>query len=192
MLRASSKRGITILEMLLVAALLSIFAAALIPSASPSVHRQLHTAGEWLQADLAYCRSLAITRGSPHRLTFLISENIYVLEHSGVDSAHDRLPAPHFQFVADPPHRRTTPLEMIPSTGGGVRLLSVQAIDEHGSRTIQEVEFGPLGQTTRPETILIRLSAGTGADRRNLSVGIHPVTGLTTLENYSVVENREF
>jgi hypothetical protein len=43
---------------------------------------------------------------------------------------------------------------------------------------VSNVEFGPLGSTTRPQETVVWLSCGAGSSERHVSIHVNPATGL--------------
>lgn len=160
----------------MVVTLMGILAAMAIPSASPGVVDKLESAGRVLAADLDFARSLAITNNSQYRVTIELANNRYVLEHSGASAALDVLPAHILPDIADTPDRHVTSLNDFPGMDG-VKLAAVRTTAGNLPGLL-DVEFGPLGGTTRSEDTIIWLAAGNGIARRFISVEINFVTGL--------------
>jgi hypothetical protein len=48
------------------------------------------------------------------------------------------------------------------------------------------VEFGPLGETVRADATVVWLVAGSGSDRKYITVEVNPVTGLALVGPYSI------
>jgi hypothetical protein len=74
-------------------------------------------------------------------------------------------------------------LDALPAIGGAARLYAVWSLSS-SSQTVGDLEFLPLGETTRTQPTLIWLTAGSGTGTRYLSVRVHPITGLYWVENY--------
>jgi prepilin-type N-terminal cleavage/methylation domain-containing protein len=153
--RASS--GVTLIELLIVLSLMGILAAAVIPSATPTIREQLAAAAHHVAADLAYCRSLGVTSYVHYRLRFVIEENKYFIE---------------------PGDRTAVELSDLPTVGPRVELYGIEA----GGKLIGALEFGPLGETVRAEETIIWLACGQGADRLYQMIRVNPVTGLAWIE----------
>lgn len=174
----------TLIELLIVVAVMGILAGLVLPRSDPSLHEQLRSAAQIMAADLAYGRSLAVTHNSEYRFTFDTDNNRYVLEHSGDDPALDALPDAPFRSADDPPNQQIVVLDDLPNVGASVRIARV-AREANLSQAVNDVEFGPLGGTTRSDQTVIWLAAGAGPSTRYISLRVNPATGLTTVGAYS-------
>ncbi len=171
-------RGFSLIEVLIVLALMGILAGVILPSSNPTIHDQLRSAARILATDLAYARSLAVTHGSQYEIAFEPDENRYVLRHSGTNASLDTLPDTPFRDPDDRPDEHTVNLADLPHIGAGVRIEGVV-----GS-TDRTVEFGPLGQCTSSVPATIWLAAGEGTARRFITVSVNPVTGLGSIGSF--------
>lgn len=179
--------GFSLIELLIVMAVMGILVGLVLPRSDPSLHEQLRSAAQIMAADLAYGRSLAVTNNSRYRFTFDTTGNRYILEHSGADASLDTLPDTPFRSPDDPPNRKIVALEELPHLGATVRIVEVAAQDilQETPQPVGDLEFGPLGGTSRAEQTTIWLAAGTGSATRYLQLDVNPVTGLTTVGAYS-------
>ena len=178
--------GLTLLELLMVLAVVGLLAGLVLPSAQPTVHEQLRSAARILAADMAYARSLAVSNGSRYRIVFEPSLNRYALEHSGTATPLDTLPDSPFRKPGDPPNRHITRFDELPRAGAGVRLLGAAA--RSGSyEKVSTVEFGPLGATTHAGPTVVWLAAGAASETRYITVTVNPVTGLAGVDSIAVV-----
>lgn len=176
--------GFSLVELLIVIALMGILAGVVLPSSNPTIHDQLHSAAQILATDLAYARSLAVTQGSSYRTTFDLAANRYVLRHSGTNPALDRLPDSPFRNPDDPADQHVVDLDELPHIGVPVQLAAVRTPTGALAQP-NEVEFGPLGETTETDTTAIWLSAGEGTAKRYIVLYVNPVTGLTTIGDFT-------
>lgn len=174
------KPGFTLIELLIVVSLMMVLAGLALPHSAPSLHEQLRSTARILAGDLAYARSLAVMNASSYRLSFDLASNTYTLRHSGSDAALDHLPSPPFASPQDTPTRHTVALADLPHVAAPARLAAV-AVSGTALQAVSDVEFGPLGQTTRSGVTLIWLAAGEGAAQRYLAISVHPVTGLASI-----------
>lgn len=179
-MRPLNRNGFTLIELLIVVSIMAILSALVIPSATPAISQRLHSAAEMMATDLGYVRSLAVSNASEYRVTFDVTNNRYVIEHSGSNTALDTLPPGPFWAADDPATQHIVDLNLIPTLSrGGVRLSTVATGD---GTPLTEVEFGPLGATTESDETLIWFSAGGGSQERAVAVFVNPVTGLATAE----------
>jgi len=176
--------GFSIIELLIVVAIMGILAGLVLPRSDPGLHEQLRSAAQIMAADLAYGRSLAGINNSRYRFTFDTTNNRYILEHSGSDPALDILPNTPFRSLDDPPDQQIVAFEDLPHLGATVRIVEVAA---QGSppQPVGDLEFDPLGGTSRAAETTVWLAAGTGSATRYFQLGVNPVTGLTTVGAYS-------
>jgi len=178
--RRRTHRGLSLIELLITLAIVSILAAMLIPRMGQQVPDQLLSVSEIVAADLEYARSLAVVNNSKYQVTFEPAQNRYVLRHSGLNTLLHVLPASPFRQVSDEPDQQTTALSDLPLAQPMVSLHSVVAAG--GTLTsVSDVEFTPLGGTTRTERTVVWLLCGNGAERRFISVEINPATGLVEI-----------
>jgi prepilin-type N-terminal cleavage/methylation domain-containing protein len=173
--------GFSLIELLIVITVLGILAGLILPKADPAFHDQLRAAAQILRTDLAYARSLAVANSSTYRITFDTANNRYVLEHSGSRAALDTLPESPFRNAGDPPDQHIVDLDELPHVGSSVKILSATRLGAAPS-AVDDVEFGPLGETTRSSRTAILLSAGHGPGTRFMKVIVNPVSGLADVE----------
>ncbi|MHB1036967.1 MAG: pilus assembly FimT family protein [Pirellulales bacterium] len=184
MRRFRQSDGFSLLELLIVVAIMGIVAGLLLPSMSPSIHDQLEAAAQLVATDLAYGRSLAVANNSPYRFTFNLAQNRYILEHNeAAKPALDVLPITAFHPAQAPPKQYVVDLDELPRIGTPVLLAGVVAM-KATPEAVTEVEFGPLGQTSRAEESVVWLSCGANTATRYLSVRVNPVTGMTWIEDF--------
>ena len=178
--KATSVLGFSLIELLIVISIMGIFAGVVLTSFDPSIHDRLQGTAQILATDIAYARDLAVTNNSTYTITFDTTTHQYVIEHSGTNTALETLPETPFRNPSDPPDQQITDLQNLPFGGGPVELIAVHDLTP-SIVTVTDVEFGPLGETTRSFDMQIWLAAGEGEARRYLPMLVHPVTGLTTL-----------
>lgn len=181
--KARERDGLTLIEVMLVIAVMAVLVGLAIPSATPAVGEQLRSAASIVAADLDYARSLAVTYGSDYRLTFDTTNHCYLLEHVGANASLDQLPRDLFGNMT-----ATTKYEVslaeLPTLGPEVCLAAAARLDGNGDYLgrVDRVVFGPLGETNRSEPTRIWLSAGSGTGRQTVSVLLNPVTGMALVE----------
>lgn len=169
--------GFSLIELLIVIAVMGILIGLILPSSDPTIHDQLRSVARIIATDLHYGRSLAVANNSTYRVAFSVEENSYALEHSGADANLDNLPDSPFRNPDDPLGQHVVRLEELPHVGPTVRIAAVAGLDAFLEAT-KEVEYGPLGETTRSGSTLIWLAAGSGSGTRYMQLTVNPVTGL--------------
>jgi prepilin-type N-terminal cleavage/methylation domain-containing protein len=169
-------RGYSLLELLLVVAVIAILAALVLPSAQPAVVEQLRSTARIVADDMAYARSLAVANNSAYRITFDITGNRYTLTYSGTNASLATLPATPFATSRDTTTQQITDLDELPHVGPTVRLAKV--LSGTSKQIVNYVEFNSLGETTGAESTLIWLTAGGGTDARYITLEVNPVTGI--------------
>jgi prepilin-type N-terminal cleavage/methylation domain-containing protein len=178
--RNSRALGLTLVELLITLVVISILAAMLVPQMGQQIPDQLTAVAEIVAADLDYARSLAVINNSKYCLTFEPDENRYVLRHSGANTLLHVLPASPFRQTTDAPDQQTTELDDLPLTQPTVRLLEV--LSDNGTLAVEsDLEFTPLGGTTRSATTVVWLACGGGADERFVPIRVNPATGLVEI-----------
>ncbi|MFI4876727.1 MAG: Tfp pilus assembly protein FimT/FimU [Blastopirellula sp. JB062] len=180
--QSSNCRAFTLVELLLVVALISVVTAIVLPQLAPSLDQQLQSCGSILAADLDYARSLAIANGSTYRITFDADANSYTLTHEGSNAAYDDLPSSPFHNTDANRAEHVTMLSQLPNVGVGVSIVGAVITGNSDTRT-NFVEFGPLGETAATQPTIIWLRAGRGVDSKYASVRVHPITGIAAYQN---------
>lgn len=174
----------TLLELLIVVALVGILAAAAVPAMQPSIHDRLQGAARILAADLGAARDLSVARGSTHRLTFDLTQNRYTLTHSGTNAALHTLPSTPFRSRHDTASAQVTDLDELPGwSAGSVELVAARR-EGSTSAAVTFVEFDSLGQTSLSDDTVFWLAAGAGPARRYLTVRVNATTGLPSVETF--------
>ena len=176
-------RGFSLLEVLIVLALIGLMAGLLLPATSPNVRTRLYAAATVLGRDVDYTRNLAITGADGYKLTFSVVDNTWTLTHSGTNSALNALPITPLHRASDPSNQQVVSLAQVPNVGGAVKLFAVWSLS-NPPQAVTDVEFLSQGETSRTQSTLVWLVAGGGDETRYLAVRINPVTGLYWLENY--------
>ena len=173
------RKGISLIEVMLVVVLIAVFAGYVITDSSTEVVEQLQQTAEIISADIAYCQSLAVSNNSKYRLRFIVIDNQYNLKHTGDNVALETLPEGVFQSNNSSTVRRTK-LENLSQMSSEVKLYAVYALTP-SPVSVNILEFGPLGETTRSQETVIWLECGNSSARRYMSITVNPVTGLTVI-----------
>jgi prepilin-type N-terminal cleavage/methylation domain-containing protein len=171
------RRGLSLVELIVVILIVAILAALAIPQAGSGVPERLDTAVTAVVCDLEMARSLAVSNSSSYRCTFDTAHSTYTLKHVGTNAALDVLPVSPFHQVSDDGQTLIAKLDDLPSLGGDVQLVSV-LINQSPPAEVADLEFNRLGSTTRAQETVLWLAAGRGDDRRYLSIVVNPTTGL--------------
>lgn len=175
--RRWERTAFSLIELLIVIAILGILLAAASPYLTTSVLAQLQMAADVVAGDLEYARGLAVANNSSYRITLSSSTNTYTLQHSGVVTALDRLPPSPFYKMSADGKQQTADLSALPMVAGAVKLAAAMK-NPAAPASVTDVEFGPLGGTTRVEATQIWLcSQGTGTSLF-ISITVNPTTGL--------------
>ena len=175
-----ARPAFTLLEMLMVIAIIAIFLAALMPLTESTTQDTMLAAAQNVATDLAYARSLAVANNSSYTVHFDIDQNQYVLEHSGANAALDTLPNSVFRSPDDPPDQRITKLANLPGILDPIKVIAVYS-GGNSPQPITDIEFGPLGETTETSHSIIVLTIGSGSRRHYALVVVNPITGLATV-----------
>lgn len=170
-----SLAGFTLIELLMVIAVVGILVGLVLPSTDPSIADQLQSTAEVLAGELAYGRSLAVADNSTYRFRFDLTQNRIILEYSGSTPGLSVLPQTPFRSSQDTSTQRIIALDDLPQIGARVQ---IAAVADSANGSVSDVEFGPLGQTTRSDATTIWLQAGQGLSTRYMWLSIDPVTGL--------------
>ncbi len=186
-MRWPRSQGLTLLELLVVVMIVAILAAVALPDAAPPLHEQLRATAQIVATDLAYARSLAVANGSKYRVTFDFAENRLVTRHSGTNASLTTMPTTPFSAPGDPSDRHVCDLDELPHVGPAVRLAAAVAATGSTQEKVADVEFGPLGQTTRSDPTVLWLAVGAGSEARYLALSINPATGLVTVGDATAV-----
>lgn len=182
--RRANTTGLTLLELLIVLSLMVVLAGLVIPRSEPTLRDQLESAAQVLASDLAYGRCLAVVTNSSYCFRFDPANNKYTFQHSGAAASLNDLPRFPYPSAEDTPTQHVVALKDLPHVGATVRLAAVVASGTV-SQPVGDLEFGPLGGTTRSAGTVIWLCAGKGAAIRYISLSVNPITGLATVGSYS-------
>ena len=169
----------TLLEVLIVVAVIAILAAVIMPNTSTSYHDQLCAAANIVAAELSYARSLAETNGSKYMVTLDIPTNRLLLKHTGTSAALNQLPKNVFNSDLDTAETHIVDID---------ELSSIQNVAIHRVAIFRDsliattnVEFGPLGETTAQYPTLIWLATGPADERLYILISVDPISGLASV-----------
>ena len=173
------RRAFSLVEVLIAVAILGIMAAAAIPYFSSNVPQQMQMAADILANDLVYARGLAVANNSSYRLTFNLasSNSTYVLQHSGTNPALNKLPPSPFHTFNAARTQQTADFTKQPMLYCTVVIAAVQ-MSPAAPSSVTDLEFGPLGNTTRSEVTLIWLSSTATGTRLFIPITVNPITGI--------------
>jgi prepilin-type N-terminal cleavage/methylation domain-containing protein len=174
---SKSRRGYTLVEVMIAVSITAIMAGAAVPLFQPNVTVQLEATGQVVAADLMRVRDLAVSNNSSYRLTFDLAQNQYYLEHTGTNAALNTLPSTIYLNSSNTATRQYTKLDDLPHIGVSPKLHAVVTVAT-GATNVTTVEFDALGATTASAETQIWLTTGSGDGLRYISLRIDPVTGL--------------
>lgn len=174
---ARCRPGFSLIEILIVVTILGIVLAMATAYLSTSVPQQLQMAADSVAGDLAYARGLAVANNSSYRWTFDIANNRYVLQHSGVGTALNKLPPSPFHTFNTGSTQQTADLAKLPLAAGTVKFAAVQK-NPPAPSDVTDLEFGPLGNTTRSEVTLVWLVSSHSGTKTYIPITINPTTGI--------------
>ena len=171
------RRAFSLVELLIVIAILGILLAVASPYLSSDVPQQLQMAADSVSGDFVYARGLAVANNSSYRFTFNIAANTYLLEHTGAVTALNKLPPSPFHTFNTGSTQQTTDLSKLPMLAGSVKFAAVQKNPASPS-DVTNLEFGPLGATTRPEATLVWLVSNATGTKMYIPITINATTGI--------------
>ncbi len=164
----STRLAFTLLEIIIVIAIIAVAALFAVPMFSQAADVQLRTAANMVAADIEYAKSLAITRQQPHSVVFDTVNHAYkVCDETGTPVAHPLTPDGllSISFGADPRLKK-------------VRVAAVN-FDGAGDNAITFDYLGSPSSATRelldPGTVTL------AADGMTLNITIEPVTGYVSI-----------
>lgn len=177
---ANPAGGFSLIELLIVLVVLGIVTGAVLTLLQSTVNDQLDAAAQVVVSDLYYVRNLAVSNNSSYRVTFQPHSSRYYFEHSGDNRSLDTLPASPYGAPQESPTRQTTDIALVSLNAAAVEVAAVHVLTP-APVVATDLEFGPLGETTRSQETMIWLAAGSGDARRYLPLTVNPVTGMTRI-----------
>jgi prepilin-type N-terminal cleavage/methylation domain-containing protein len=160
-------RGFTLVELLIVVAIISIAALTAIPMMSSAASMQIRSAANMLAADLEYAKSMAISRAQNYSVVFDVGAESYQIE----DQYGNVLPHPvkkGFNYVIDF------------QNDGRLNKVDISSVDFD---TTSEVKYDYLGSPyngggTPLNSGVVNLQAG----GTTTTVTVEPVTGFVSIQ----------
>jgi prepilin-type N-terminal cleavage/methylation domain-containing protein len=174
------RRGLSLVEILLVVAVMGILAAGIVTYSAPNLADELSNGAEIVLSDVERARNLAVSNNSKYKLTFNSDGTGYYLQHSGTNTSLNTLPSWPYKQRTDSSDRNTTLLAKLPGLDD-VALHAAVQITSNQRQAVTDLEFSSLGNTVRTTVTEIWLSAGQGSAKRYLPITINPTTGLATI-----------
>ena len=171
------RRAFSLIELLIVIAILGILIAVAAPYLSTNVPQQLEMAADSVAGDLTYARGLAVANNSNYRITFNIAANSYVMQHTGAVTALDKLPPSPFHTFSADKKQQIADLSKLPMLAGSVTIAAVQKNPAFPS-DVSDVEFGPLRGTTRSEITVVWLVSHSTGTNMFIPITVNPTTGI--------------
>lgn len=177
---ARRRSGFTLVEVLIVVAVMVVVAAMAIKQFEPDASANLQCAAQVVMLDLDFTRSLAASNSSNYRMTINATAGTYFIRHVGTNSELNVLPVTSFHRTADSGRQLDAALTDIPSLHATVTFAQVTT-GSFIAGSNGYIEFTPLGETTNTAASVIWLTAGVGTQKRYLPIQVNPITGLATV-----------
>lgn len=166
------QHGFTMLELMVVLAIIAIAAAIVVPIASSAGSMQLRAAVTMVAADLEYAKSMSISRGQRYSVVFDSGTESYrITDPNGTTIKHP-VKGPTFDYAVD--FRSDSRLSGVDIVSAGFDGVSTVAFDYLG---IPYSVPGVGSPTALLSAGVIRLRAG-GIEK---TVSVEPVTGYITI-----------
>lgn len=172
-----ARQAFSVVELLIVIAILGILLAVASPYLSSDVPHQLQMAADSVAGDITYARGLAVANNSSYRLTFNVSASTYVLQHTGATTALNKLPPSPFHTFNAGQTQQTADLSRLPMVAGSVKIAAVKKNPASPS-DVTDLEFGPLGNTTRSDATLIWLYSNSTGSKIYIPITLNATTGI--------------
>lgn len=153
--------GFTVLEVLIVVIILGIAAITAIPMMSSAGSIQVRSAANRLAADMAYAKSLAISRGQYYTVRFDGAADRYQIEDM-------------FGAVVDHPVKKGFSY-LVDMSDEGLDRVDIYSVDFDGTSS---VTFDPLGSPDNTAVGTVTLEAA----ELSMTVSVEPVTGYISID----------
>lgn len=163
-----SENGFTIIELIVVMAILVIAALVAVPMFSSAADMQLRSAGNMIAADLEYAKNLAIARQQNHSVVFDTTNNAY---HVEVTEGAVIIPHPVNPGDLSVSFPTTSSLSQ-------VTIVSTDFTDDTITFNYLGSPFSGSGTSTPLNSGQINLQGGTFT----MTVTVEPVTGYVTIQ----------
>lgn len=170
--------------MLVVVTIVAVIAGVVLTQYDSVSHDQMLGTAQVIAADITQARNLAVTNNSSYKITFDPTGNRYTLAHTGANSALDVLPISAFHAAGGSRTEHTTNLSLLPTGSAGIAIAVVETNESmmYGTpKQVFDIEFGPLGETTRPLRTTVWLSSGPRKGQRFIGIEVDPITGFTSI-----------
>jgi prepilin-type N-terminal cleavage/methylation domain-containing protein len=161
------RSGVTLLELMMVIAILSITAVGVIPLMSQGGYAQVHSAADSLAVDLNYARNLAITHAKVFTVRFYPGQETYQIEDAGGQVITHPVNKKAYQ-VAFPADRRLSEVDIVNASFDSTSLVR---FDYQGS------PYNGSGNPLNSGMVTLR------ADSETRFVAVEPVTGVISVQH---------
>jgi prepilin-type N-terminal cleavage/methylation domain-containing protein len=156
---AKTARSFTLIELLIVVALISVALGFVVSEFSGSQAGAARNAAAIVSLQLEYVRELAIGNNSNYTVTFDTSNNQLVLTHSGSDNTLDTLPDTAFWVSNSAKTAQSLSLGGLP-LNWKIRVIGATPVDDDTTE-LTSLEFLPNGGTTEENDAIVWLRIGT-------------------------------
>jgi len=151
--------GFTLIEILVVVAVLMIAAVMVVPMMSSAGSVQLRSAANMLAADLEFAKSVSITTGQNHTVVFDSVAERYSIENASGD-------------VIAHPVKKGFNYSMDFTSEQRLNRVTINSVDFNSA---SQVQFDCLGSPDNGGTVILE------ADGETLTVNVEPVTGFISI-----------
>ncbi|MDA7951599.1 MAG: prepilin-type N-terminal cleavage/methylation domain-containing protein [Pirellulaceae bacterium] len=172
--------GFTLLELLIVIVIMSIFASSAITFFQPNSKADIEAAANIIASELGYARSLAIQNRTQYRFTLNDDRTTLSLDHSGSRPAYNELPKRALISSNESETVDYLRLNELFPNHSSVQFIRMERVGPPAVVTTT-LEFNEFGETT--ETATTRLWLGTNLTSGNLylPLTISPTSGLVEI-----------
>ena len=162
-----SSKGFTLVEVIIVVAIIGITALLAVPMISSGADFQIRAAGNIIAADLEYAKSLAIANQEKYSIVFNASNETYVMQDSDAVA------------VADPVRAGST-VSVDFANDGRFNSIDISSVSFDTTDTITFDYLGSPynGSGSALSSGTITLSAGS----QSMTITVEPITGYVTIQ----------